>query len=70
MAALPKRDPSPTPSWLLGICARIVDVGWVIRCNECGKVLCTIDQGDSLWILADVSRDHRKLCRDSKEPAP
>jgi hypothetical protein len=38
-----------------------------IRCQQCNEMLCHVEAGDSLWVLADVARDHRKMCRYAAE---
>lgn len=56
------------PEWLLGIVVRFKGLqDPVIWCRHCGETLCAIEQGERLWTLADVARDHRKFCRDKDE---
>ena len=62
------RQLTMVPEWLLGITVRFKGLqDPVIWCRHCGETLCTIDQGELLWTLADVARDHRKFCRDKAE---
>lgn len=62
-----RRQLSPTPDWLTGIVVRFVGTQTRVRCRECDGLLCSITHNDSLWVLADVARDHRQFCRDKEE---
>lgn len=62
-----RRKLSPTPDWLTGVIVRVSGPLTRIRCRKCDEVLCTIAHEDSLWVLADVARDHRQFCRDDEE---
>jgi hypothetical protein len=62
------RKLTSTPDWLVGTVIKFV--GMLpprLCCRQCDELLCTVEQKDSLWILADVVRDHRKWCRSDEE---
>lgn len=69
MGSPARRSLSPTPDWLTGIVIKIHDEGpsHRVTCRECGEIICVVDPNDSLWVLADVARDHRQFCRDKEE---
>jgi len=59
------------PDWLTGLVVQFSDRQVPkVKCRQCGENLCTIEQGDQLWVLVDVARDHRIFCRDAKERLP
>jgi hypothetical protein len=68
-----RRELSSVPNWLTGIIIRRGFGGNPrherdeLRCRQCDELLCVVDQDDSLWVLADVARDHRTFCRDKEE---
>lgn len=62
-----RRKLSSTPDWAVG-CVLKIAAGLVrLRCRKCDEVLLTVAHDDSLWVLADVARDHRMFCRDDEE---
>ena len=66
-----KRQLTIVPDWLTGCVVQFIGLqDPKVKCRQCGEVLCAIDQGDSLWVLADVARDHRQFCRDKEERLP
>lgn len=70
-----KRDLASVPDWLTGIVIRRGFGGKPrherdeLRCRQCDELLCVVAE-DSLWVLADVARDHRQFCRDKEERTP
>ena len=64
-----RRTLAPVPNWLIGIVIDVRDEipSHRVTCRECGELLCVVDPNDSLWVLADVARDHRTFCRDKEE---
>jgi hypothetical protein len=64
-----RRNLTAVSDWLTGIIIEVRDElpSHRMKCRECGELLCVVDPNDSLWVLADVARDHRQFCRDKEE---